>query len=360
MSTSEGWTALLPLHAVPSVDAMATHDVVFVAHPRALGVELMGAMDVLRMANQVLEEGGRPPYYRIHLTSVDGGEMPLWGGVRLTGIGRVGEYEGPIDTLVVTGGHHAHEAAQDADLVAAVERAAAGAGRVVGLCTGAFILGAAGLLDGRRATTHWLFGELLAERFPEVKVDIDPIFIADGATWTSAGITASLDLMLAVVEEDLGPDTARMIARALVVFLYRTGNQAQFSAQLSAQLAERHPIRELQSYIAEHPDADLSLTRLAARVQMSPRHFARVFQAEVGMSPGRYVERVRLETARRQLESSDLSVEQIAAASGFGSAETLRRVFHQRLSVSPAEYRRTFGSGNRRRCDALVLMPPVA
>ena len=325
------------------------HDVVFVAHPKALGMELLGALDVLRMANQWrMDEQGREPYYRLHLTSVEGGTLPLWGGTELASTGRLTAYDGPVDTLVVTGGHHAHEAAEDPALVAAVRRVAPRAGRVVGLCTGAFILGAAGLLDGKRATTHWLFGDLLAARNPCAKVDTDPIFIGDGGTWTSAGITASLDLMLALVEEDLGPEAARSVARVLVVFLYRTGNQAQFSAQLSAQLAERHPIRELQQFIADHPGADLSLTRLAARVQMSPRHFARVFRAEVGTSPGRYVERVRLETARRRLESTEESVEQIAEASGFGSAETLRRVFHQLLSVSPAEYRRTFGSAGRR------------
>ena len=331
-----------------------THDVVFVAHPRALGVELMGAMDVLRMANQWLVEDGREPYYRLHLTSVDGGNLALWGGTVLAGLERVADYAGPIGTLVVTGGHHAHEAAQDPELVAAVRSVAGRAGRIVGLCTGAFILGASGLLDGKRATTHWLFGELLSERCPEAKVDTDPIFIGDEGTWTSAGITASIDLTLALVEEDLGPEVARAIARVLVVFLYRTGNQAQFSAQLTAQLAERHPIRELQQFIADHPGADLSLTRLAARVQMSPRHFARVFRSEVGTSPGRYVERVRLETARRHLETTDDSVEAIAVAAGFGSSETLRRVFHQQLSVSPAEYRRTFGSAGRRRPTPLA------
>jgi transcriptional regulator GlxA family with amidase domain len=328
------------------------HEVVFVAHPRALGMELLGAMDVLRMANQWrIEEQGREPYYRLHLTSVAGGTLPLWGGTELGSTKRIGAYRGPIDTLVVTGGHHAHEAAQDPELVAAVRRVAPKAGRVVGLCTGAFILGASGQLDGKRATTHWLFGELLAQRCPAAKVDTDPIFIGDGGTWTSAGITASIDLMLALVESDLGPEAARSVARILVVFLYRTGNQAQFSAQLAAQLAERHPIRELQQYIADHPGADLSLTRLAARVQMSPRHFARVFRAEVGCSPGQYVERVRLETARRLLETSDATVEAVASAAGFGSAETLRRVFQQRMCVSPAEYRRTFGSAGRRRTD---------
>lgn len=318
-------------------------------------MELMGALDLFQMANHWLHDEGREPFYRVHLASLDGGGLRTWNGIELAGTKRLQGYRGDIDTLVVVGGHHAHEAAEDVEFVAAVRKAAQRAGRVVGLCTGAFILGACGLLEGKRATTHWLFGDLLAQRHPGAIVDTDPIFIGDQGTWTSAGITASLDLLLALIDDDLGSEAARSVARVLVVFLHRTGNQAQFSAQLSAQVSERHPIRELQQYIADHPGADLSLARLAARVQMSPRHFARIFQAEIGVSPGRYVERVRLETARRRLEETDLTVEAIAAATGFGSAETLRRVFHARLSVSPAEYRRTFGSASRKRRDPLVV-----
>jgi transcriptional regulator GlxA family with amidase domain len=334
---------------------MQQHEVLVVGHPRVLGMELMGALDLFQMANHWLHDEGREPLYRVRLASLDGGALRTWNGVELAGTRRLRGYRGGIDTLIVVGGHHAHEAAEDVEFVAAVRRAAQRAGRVVGLCTGAFILGASGLLEGKRATTHWLFGDLLAERHPGAIVDTDPIFVGDQGTWTSAGITASLDLLLALIEDDLGSEAARSVARVLVVFLHRTGNQAQFSAQLSAQVSERHPIRELQQYIADHPGADLSLPRLAARVQMSPRHFARVFQAEIGVSPGRYVERVRLETARRRLEESDQTVEAIAAATGFGSAETLRRVFQARLSVSPTEYRRTFGSGVRKRQDPLVV-----
>jgi transcriptional regulator GlxA family with amidase domain len=161
--------------------------------------------------------------------------------------------------------------------------------------------------------------------------------------WTSAGVTASFDLLLAFVEEDLGADVARDVARVLVVFLRRTGNQAQFSAQLQTQVADRRPVRELQQYIADHPDADLSLAVLADRLHMSPRHLGRVFCQQIGMSPGRYVERIRLETARRRLEESDHSVEAVALAAGFGSTETMRRVFLSNLAVSPTDYRRRFG-----------------
>jgi transcriptional regulator GlxA family with amidase domain len=180
-----------------------------------------------------------------------------------------------------------------------------------------------------------MYGEMLAARHPQVTVDTDPIFVSDSGTWTSAGITASFDLILTLVAEDLGADVALTAARFLVMFLHRSGNQAQFSAQLAIQLADRRPIRELQQFIADHPDADLSAPRLAKRVSMSLRHFTRVFTREVGSSPGRYVEQVRVETARRRLEESDHTLERIANESGFGSSETLRRVFHHHLGVSP-------------------------
>ena len=174
-------------------------------------------------------------------------------------------------------------------------------------------------------------------------MDTDPVFTGSDGVWTSAGVTASFDLILAFVEEDLGAEVARDVARILVVFLRRTGNQAQYSAQLQTQVADRRPLRELQQYIADHPDADLSLATLARRLHMSPRHLGRVFCQQVGMSPGRYVERIRLETARRRLEESDQSVEAVALAAGFGSTETMRRVFVSNLAVSPTDYRRRFG-----------------
>ncbi|HEX3826813.1 MAG TPA: GlxA family transcriptional regulator [Sporichthyaceae bacterium] len=328
-----------------------SHEIAVVAHPRVLGMELMGALDLLHLANQVLAERGRPAYYRTRLLAQGGGPLPTWSGVDLASVAKLETYHGPVDTLVVVGGLHAHEQAQDAAFVASIRRVAQRAERVVGLCTGAFILGAAGLLDGKRATTHWMYGDLLAERHPEAHVDTDPIFIGDAGTWTSAGITASFDLILALVADDLGVDVALTAARFLVMFLHRTGNQAQFSAQLAIQFADRHPIRELQQYIADHPDADLSTPRLADQVNMSLRHFTRVFTKDVGSPPGRYVEQVRLETARRRLEESDDTLDRVATECGFGSAETLRRVFHQRLGVSPGEYRRAFTTGNRRRAE---------
>jgi transcriptional regulator GlxA family with amidase domain len=322
-------------------------EVVVVGHRGVLGMELTGACDILALANTVAAEAGRPPAYRVTVASMGGGSLALEGGLELAGTADLAGWRPPIDTLVVVGGPRAHEAAEDEAFVAVVRRLAGRSRRVGGLCTGAFILAAAGLLEGRRATTHWLFGDLLTQRHPGVSVDTDPVFTDSDGVWTSAGVTASFDLLLAFVEEDLGPDVARDVARILVVFLRRTGNQAQFSAQLETQVADRRPVRELQQYIADHPDADLSLAALAGRLHMSPRHLGRVFCQQVGMSPGRYVERVRLETARRRLEESDHSVEAVALAAGFGSTETMRRVFVSSLAVSPTDYRRRFGRSQK-------------
>jgi len=322
-------------------------EVVVVGHRGVLGMELTGACDIFALANTLAAEAGRPLAYRVTVASMGGGPLALSGGLELGGTADLAGWRRPIDTLVVVGGTRAHEAAEDDTFVGVVRRLAVRSRRVGGLCTGAFILAAAGLLEGCRATTHWRFGDLLAERHPGVSVDTDPVFTGSDGVWTSAGVTASFDLLLAFVEEDLGADVARDVARVLVVFLRRTGNQAQFSAQLETQVADRRPVRELQQYIADHPDADLSLAALAGRLHMSPRHLGRVFCQQVGMSPGRYVERIRLETARRRLEESDHSVEAVALAAGFGSTETMRRVFVSNLAVSPTDYRRRFGRSQK-------------
>ena len=212
------------------------------------------------------------------------------------------------------------------------------------MCAGSFALGAAGLLEGRRATTHWRHTGTLARRYPGVTVDADAIYVRDGPIVTSAGVSAGIDLALALVEDDLGRDAALDIARQLVVFLRRPGNQAQFSAQLAGQLANREPLREVQRWIADHPCADLSVEALARQASLSPRQFARAFAAEVGMPPGRYVDRVRLETARRRLEDTADGVEQTARSCGYGTPEAMRRAFVRALGISPGEYRRRFRS----------------
>lgn len=229
------------------------------------------------------------------------------------------------------------------ELVDGVRRIGSRSRRLVAVCSGSFILAAAGLLDGRRVTTHWWMGQELAERHPQIRVDTEPIYLNDEVVWTSAGITACFDLMLAIVGHDLGSLIAREVARVLVMHLRRSGNQSQFAVQLTAQFARRSPVRELQEYITANPTADLSAAALAERMHLSPRHFARVFGAEIGMPPGKYVERVRLEAARDLLEEGTEGLDFVATAAGFGNAQALRRAFVLAYGITPNEYRRRFG-----------------
>lgn len=248
----------------------------------------------------------------------------------------------PIDTLVVAGGDGVRAAIGDPTLIEHIRVLAGSARRVTSVCSGAFLLAEAGLLDGRRATTHWSRCAELAERYPAVRVEPDPIFTRDGNVLTSAGVTAGMDLALALVEDDLGREAALTIARFLVLFLRRPGDQAQFSSHLRVQLADRDELRDLQQWIAEHPEADCTVEALADRAGMSARHLARTFVDQVGTTPARYVEQVRIEKARRRLEESTDPIERVAASCGFGTAETMRRSFVRALGVPPAEYRRRF------------------
>ena len=216
--------------------------------------------------------------------------------------------------------------------------------RLASVCSGTFLLAEAGLLDGRRVTTHWRGCDELARRYPALTVERDPIFVRDGTVYTSAGVTAGMDLALALVEEDHGRQLALRVARQLVMFLKRPGGQSQFSAQLALQTADREPLRELQAWIADHLDGDLSVPVLAAEVAMSERNFARVFTRDVGVTPARFVERARVEGARRRLEESADGVEMVAARCGFGSAEVMRRAFLRLLGVPPSAYRGRFRS----------------
>jgi transcriptional regulator GlxA family with amidase domain len=213
---------------------------------------------------------------------------------------------------------------------------------VATVCTGAFLAAQAGLLDGRHVTTHWARAGQLAEEFPTLEVDADPIYIRDGKFWTSAGVTAGIDLSLALVQDDLGVEVAQIVARHLVMFLHRPGGQTQFASPVWVPRAERSTVRAVQSVVEAAPGGDHRLPALAAAAAMSVRHFARVFTAEVGETPGRFVERVRVEAARRELETTDDTLEVIARRCGLGTAETLRRVFQRRLGVAPDFYRRRF------------------
>ena len=277
--------------------------------------------------------------YPIRTASLGGRAVRTTSGLRITPDEDLNLTE-HRDLLLVPGGPGAR--GDTPELVEWLRQHAGHARQVASVCTGAFLLAEAGLLAGRRVTTHWEYCATLAERYPDVDVDPEPIFIFDGDVVTSAGVTAGIDLALALLEEDLGREVALGVARQLVVFLRRPGNQAQFSAQLAAQVASREPLRDVQQWIADNPAADLSVETLARRVSLSPRQFARAFAAEVGMPPGRYVDRIRLESARRRLEDTGDGVEETARACGYGTPEAMRRAFVRTLGASPAEYRRRF------------------
>ena len=317
---------------------MEPRDVVLVVFPGLQGLDLIGPAEVFAAANLEVERS----VYRTRLVATSPGPMTTTSGVQIVAEEAIADVAGPIDTLMVVGGDGTYGAITDAHLVSHVARLAADARRVTSVCSGAFILAQAGLCEGRRVTTHWRVCDLLAASFPAVQVDPDPIFVRDGNLWTSAGVTAGMDLALALVEDDLGRVVALAIARRMVLFLRRPANQSQFSAPLRAQAAERHGIRDAQHIVTEHPERDCSVAALARVATMSERNFARCFTAEVGVTPARYVERVRLETARRLLEDTDEGVEAIAAAAGFGTAETMRRTFLRLLRTNPTEYRRRF------------------
>jgi transcriptional regulator GlxA family with amidase domain len=315
-----------------------------VAMPCQEVVEVGGALDIFYAANQVLARAGAAdPGYAVEVVSPVG-TVRAWAGLRLVADRSYRAVRGPIDTLIVTGVDGPEDARRHQDLLHWLARTAPRVRRVVGLCTGSYVLAEAGLLDGRRATTHWMDCDELARRYPRVAVERDPIYVVDRGVYTSAGSTAGLDLALALVEEDLGRRVALQVTQRMVFFLKRPGGQAQFSALLATQIAEREPLRDLQAWILEHPGADLSVETLARRAATSPRNFFRVFVREVGMTPGRFVQRVRVEAARRLLEETSRGVPEVAAACGFGSPETMRLAFKRTLGVSPKRYRGGFSA----------------
>jgi transcriptional regulator GlxA family with amidase domain len=313
--------------------------VVIVAFPKVQTLDVNGPAEVFSTATQLSDTGG----YSVEVVTARPGPLPT-SSVALYPDRTIEQCKGPIDTLVVAGGRGVQAAVEDEQLVDWIRSAARRSRRVTSVCTGAFLLAKAGLLDGRRATTHWASCALLADRFPEIEVEADPIFVRDGNVTTSAGVTSGMDLALALVEEDLGREVALETARWLVVFVKRPGGQAQFSAQLEAQMADRQPLRELQEWLPDNLDEDLSVPALAKRASMSERHFARAFREETGMTPAAYVEAARIERARIFLDSGDLPVETIARQTGFGTVETMRRAFRRRVGVSPAGYRSRFRS----------------
>jgi len=311
--------------------------IVILAVDGCQSLDVLGPVEIFDYADRQV-----PGSYRVEVVAPTAdGWITFTNGLRLAAA-PLPDPPGRLDTLVVAGGAGARAASEDAVVVDWIARASRRARRTVSVCTGAYLLAAAGLLDGRRATTHWQFCDDFAGRFPAVEIDPDPVYIRQGDVWTSAGVTAGMDLSLALVEQDLGAEVALAVARVLVVFFKRPGGQAQFSGALSAQQASIPALRELQAWIAGHIAEELSVPALAARAGLSERSFARAFRREVGQTPAAYVEALRIERARALLEDGAPSMERVARETGFNSPEVLRRAFQRRVGVSPAAYRERF------------------
>lgn len=318
--------------------------ILIIAMPNTMLMNLAGPFDVFSHANTIVEEKyGKAEGYVIRVVSHDASEI-------IMGRSSVGFYtshkiektrEKP-DTLLVTGYSSALAWKLKPEFLQWIKKMAGRSRRVGSVCRGAFLLAEAGLLKGKRATTHWKLCHDLQQKFPDILVDSDPIYIKDGNVYTSAGVSAGIDLALALVEEDYGRDIALQVARELVLYLRRPGTQSQFSKVLSQQEAEHQPIRELQTWLLDHLQMPLSVETLAAQCSMSPRNFSRVFQKEIGVTPGKYLEKLRVETARRLLEESSLTLDQIAGECGLGSADTMRRLFLRHLKATPGDYRKSF------------------
>lgn len=332
--------ALLPWQGSVMIVGMESRRVVIVGYDDVQLLDVAGPLEVFSLADRFETRGARG--YAVEVVTTAGEPFPTSSGLTIVPHGRLASVRGAIDTIVVAGGTGTPAAARDRQLRAWLQRRARTTRRVTSVCSGAFVLAAAGLLDGRRATTHWSECDRLARLYPSTTVEPDPIYIRDGNVATSAGVTAGIDLALHLVEEDHGRDLALQVARWLVMFVRRPGGQSQFSAQLAAQTATRAPLAELQAWIVEHPDADLSVPTLARRAVMSERNFQRVFVKEIGCTPAVFVERVRVETARRLLEDTQLSLTDVARAAGFQSDETFRRAFQRVLHVAPSAYRDRF------------------
>ncbi|ANB73493.1 transcriptional regulator [Paraburkholderia phytofirmans OLGA172] len=348
---------------------MATRHIVFAVAPELVLLDACGPLEAFWRAELTMAAGAGsnseptgPVAYRATVASIDGGVLQTFPGLPVVTQRLDSLDDQPIDTLIVPGVPIDPHCRLQPELVAWIRRRAPQARRVCSVCTGAFYLAAAGLLDGRRATTHWRDAPHLARRFPNVQVDADPIFIRDvghgegaGVVWTSAGVTAGIDLALALIEEDLGHAVAMQAARRLVVFMKRPGGQSQFSAALAAQASAGGPFEALHSWMAAHLRDDLSVERLAERAQMSPRTFARRYVDEVGRTPAKTVSALRLEAAARVLAESRRPLKRIALDCGFGSEQNLRRAFVRRFGVMPLEYRERFESAAAPRRESAAV-----
>ena len=326
--------------------AAAPRHVVMLGYPDAQILDITGPLEVFaRSARWLRDHGIARESYTTELVAPATGAFACSSGIQLVATRRYDQVT-QADTLLVAGGMGTYSLMEDPHLLRWLQRIAPRARRVGSVCTGALLLARAGLLDGRAATTHWDDIEDLVEISSSIRVHPDAIYVRDGKFYTSAGVTAGMDLALAMVEEDWGQPVALAVAQALVMYLKRPGGQSQFSGHLAAQFSEDDKVRKLQLWILDHLDQDLSVPRLAALAAMSERNFARRFTASIGTTPAQYVSRIRLEAARRRLEEDNLRIDQIVGRCGFGTQETMRRTFISTLGISPSEYRERFRSAS--------------
>lgn len=322
------------------------HRVVILVFDRVQPLDAVGPADVFATATSLLARASTEPGYDVSIVSTHGGVVETESAVRLDTDSVASLAPGPIDTLVVPGGVGVHRQREDATFVELLAGLVERSGRLVTVCSGSYLAAAAGALHGHSVTTHWARADRLAQLHPEVAVDADPIFIHSPGeardVWSSAGVTAGIDLCLALVERDHSTDLAQTVARWLVMYLRRPGGQSQFAAPTWIRQAPPGPIQQAQELIISSPGEDHRVAALARRVALSERHFVRRFTSEVGVSPAKFVSRVRVDAARHELERSADTVAAIARRCGFGTAETLRRSLHRHLGVSPEGYRRRF------------------
>ena len=324
--------------------ARMTRRIVFVAGPGTEILDLVGPLQVFARASDIYRRScPGAPIYLIEVVSISSGRaLTANCGLRFYAHKTFRQVRGNIDTLLIAGGEAIEQNKINPVAVRWLKKIAKRARRIGSVCTGAMLLARAGLLDGRRVTTHWNWCETLVRRAPRADVDPDPIFVRDENVYTSAGVTTGMDLALALVEEDYGSRLALQAARNLVLYLRRPGSQSQFSAALSLQATDQKPLRELEAWVLEHLETPLAVPDLAQHVAMSPRNFARVFTREMKTTPAKFVERLRVEAARRRLEESQNSMETIASECGFGSVNSMRNVFQRTLKIAPGQYRRHF------------------
>jgi transcriptional regulator GlxA family with amidase domain len=318
----------------------APKNIVIFAPADVHALEIASVMDVFNEANAQTDAA----LYTLTLVAERPGVIRCASGLAVVPDLSIIDSVPDADTFLV-GGSYGVPAAPSESVIAWLQQHSASARRHGAVCTGTFLLGAAGLIDDQAVTTHWYYAEELRDRFPSARVDADRIFIRDGPLFTSAGVSACIDLALALIEEDHGRDLAVSVARHMVMYLKRPGGQSQYSVPLAAQARTRSPIARVQTWILDHPELDLSLSMLASRAAMSPRNFSRVFRSETALSPATYVEQVRMDKARRLLEETSLPLDQVAKQSGLGTAGSARRVFLRRLGISLRQYRDRFKLG---------------